>query len=207
MAGIPIPSLDGGIAEASPASGVGDQIQITVERGLAFALKAHWPEYLMESAQLGLFMVSACVFTTILEYPLSPVRQMLPSPLVRNGLSGLAMALTLVLLIHSRWGKRSGAHMNPAITLMFLRLKKLEPWDGVFYILSQFAGGLVGVVIAFLIIGRALAHPNVSFAATHPGTSGVTVAFMAELLIAFRWPAWRTKTVRFDSAKIPALPH
>src|SRR5262245_26943202 len=72
----------------------------------ASALKAHWSEYLMESAELGFFMVSACFFTTLLEYPASPVRNMLPNAFLRQALSGLAMALTLLLLIHSAWGKR-----------------------------------------------------------------------------------------------------
>ena len=34
----------------------------------------HWPEYLMEAAGLGIFMVVACAFGTLLEYRL-PVRQ------------------------------------------------------------------------------------------------------------------------------------
>jgi hypothetical protein len=84
------------------------------------ALKAHWPEYLMESAELGFFMVSACFFTTVLEYPASPVRHMLPNPFLRQAVSGLAMALTLLLLIHSTWGKRSGAHMNPGMAFSTL---------------------------------------------------------------------------------------
>ncbi len=151
----------------------------------ASALKAHWPEYLMESAELGLFMVSACFFTTLLEYPPSPVHYMLPNALLRQALSGLAMALTLLLLIHSAWGKRSAAHMNPAMTLMFLRLGKMESWDGIFYILFQFAGGLSGVVFSSLAIGPALAHAKVNFAATEPGMWGTGPAFVAEFLISF----------------------
>ena len=149
----------------------------------ASALKAHWPEYLMESAELGLFMVSACLFTTLLEYPGSPVRHMLPNDFLRQALNGFAMALTLLLLIHSAWGKRSGAHMNPAMTLMFLRLGKMEPWDSFFYAFFQFVGGLSGVVFSYLVIGRALAHPSVNFVATQPGIRGTRAAFVAELLI------------------------
>lgn len=33
------------------------------------ALREHWPEYLMEAAELGMFMISACVFATILGNP------------------------------------------------------------------------------------------------------------------------------------------
>lgn len=149
------------------------------------ALRTHWPEYLMEAAELGMFMVSACVFTTLLEFPGSSVNYLLPNSFLRRALSGTAMAVTLVLLIHSAWGKRSGAHMNPAMTVMFLRLGKVEPWDGIFYTLFQFAGGLAGVVFSSLTIGPALAHPSVNFAATAPGVWGSAAAFAAELLISF----------------------
>jgi len=151
----------------------------------AAALKAHWPEYLMESAELGLFMMSACFFTALLEHPSSPAHRVVSSALLRHGFSGIAMALTLLALIHSGWGKRSGAHMNPAITLMFFRLGKIKGWDGIFYGTGQFVGAFIGVLVAFLLIGRPLAHPNVNFAATRPGMRGVAVAFAAELVISF----------------------
>jgi hypothetical protein len=38
------------------------------------ALRRHWPEYLMEAAALGAFMISACVFTVLLEHPMSPIQ-------------------------------------------------------------------------------------------------------------------------------------
>jgi aquaporin Z len=153
--------------------------------GPASALRAHWPEYLMESVELGLFMISACVFTALLEYPSSAAHQLLSSTILRHVLSGIAMALTLLALIHSAWGKRSGAHMNPAMTLMFFRLGKVEAWDAVFYVVGQFVGGFIGVLLAFLFIGRPLAHPSVSFAVTRPGMWGTGVAFVAELVISF----------------------
>jgi aquaporin Z len=152
---------------------------------VVIALMTHWPEYLMESAELGLFMVSACAFTALLEHPASPAYRLLPNLFLRQALIGLAMASTLLLLIHSAWGKRSGAHMNPAVTLMFLRLGKMESWDSLFYMVFQFIGGLTGVLFSFVLIGEVLAHPNVDFAATQPGMWGTRAAFVAELLISF----------------------
>lgn len=149
------------------------------------AFHRHWPEYLMESAELGLFMVSACFFTALLQHPASPARQFFPSPFLRMALTGIAMGFTLLLLIHTPWGKRSGAHMNPATTLMFFRLGKLQTWDALFYMFFQFVGGLTGVILSLFILGPALAHPNVNFAATIPGRSGVPGAFVAELVISF----------------------
>ena len=151
----------------------------------ALALRNHWPEYLMESAELGLFMISACVVTAVLEHPASPLHRVLPNPFTRRVITGVAMGLTLLALIHSKWGKRSGAHMNPAFTLMFLRLGKVEAWDAAFYAVSQFAGGVAGVLISLLLLGPWLAHPDVNFATTQPGMRGIVLAFTAELLISF----------------------
>jgi len=100
-------------------------------------------------------------------------------------LGGIAMGLTLLGLIHTPWGQRSGAHMNPATTLMFLRLGKVEKWDALFYALFQFLGGFAGVALSLLAFGPVLAHPKVNFAATLPGPLGVPVAFLAELVISF----------------------
>jgi aquaporin Z len=156
-----------------------------IESGTVRALSQHWPEYLMEGAELGIFMISACVFTVLFEYPGSPVHQAIANPLFRRALVGLAMALTAITIVYSGWGKQSGAHFNPAVTLTFLRLKKIAPWDAAFYIVAQFAGSVAGVTLASLLIGMALAHRNVNFAVTAPGPTGPGVAFAAEVLISF----------------------
>ena len=149
------------------------------------ALKAHWPEYVMEAAELGAFMVSACVFTAIIWHPASPIRQSIQNPLLRRVLTGIAMALTAICIIYSPWGKRSGAHFNPSVTLTFFRLGKIEPWDALFYVLAQFTGGVLGVLVAAQLLGATIKHPAVHYAATLPGASGPRVAFVAEFLIAF----------------------
>jgi len=139
----------------------------------------------MEGAELGIFMISACVFTALLEYPGSPVLRLIPNAFVRNALIGSAMALTAVSIIYSAWGKQSGAHMNPAMTLTFFRLGKLEPWDAFFYVAAQFVGGVSGVAIASLLFGMVIAHPAVNYAVTRPGPLGVKAAFLAEVIISF----------------------
>src|SRR3974390_144706 len=149
------------------------------------AIENHWPEYLMEAAELGLFMVSACTFTVLLEHPASPVRLQVGSSFLRMVLIGIAMGLTLLGLIHTPWGKRAGAHMNPSTTLMFLRLGKVETWDAIFYICFQFIGALAGVILSFAILGSVLRDPSVNFAVTQPGSAGAAYAFIAELIISF----------------------
>ncbi len=149
------------------------------------ALRSHWPEYLMEAAALGVFMLSACTFAALLEHPASALHQAIPSALPRRVLMGIAMGLTAVGIICSPWGQRSGAHMNPSVTLSFLSLGKVARWDAAFYILAQFAGGVAGVRVADVFIGSALRDSAVNYVATTPGAPGVAVAFFAELLISF----------------------
>src|SRR5512143_4206850 len=104
------------------------------------ALRAHWPEYLIEAAGLGTFMISACVFGVLLFHPESPAHAALGNDFVRRIVMGLAMGGTAVAIIYSPWGQRSGAHINPSTTLAFLWLGKVTPTDAVFYIASQFVG-------------------------------------------------------------------
>ena len=149
------------------------------------ALAAHWPEYLMEAALLGAFMVAACAFTVLLEHPGSPARAALPDATVRRALMGLAMGATAVVLISSAWGKRSGAHMNPATTLTFLRLGRVAPSDAAFYAAAQFLGALGGVLLAAAALRGTAGHERVMYAATVPGTAGAGTAFLAEAAISF----------------------
>ncbi len=149
------------------------------------ALRRHWPEYLMEAAGLGLFMISAGVFGTLLEYPGSPVHQAIADPLLRRVLMGIAMGLTAIGIIYSPWGKQSGAHLNPAVTLTFFRLGKVEPGDAFFYVTAQFAGGIAGVLLVALALGHSFADPPVTYVTTLPGSGGPAIAFLAELVISF----------------------
>ena len=153
--------------------------------GMTAAVKAHWPEYLMEAFELGMFMVSACTFSVLLFHPSSPVSTQIENDFLRRALMGLAMGSTAIAIIFSPIGKRSGAHFNPAVTLTYLRLGKVAPWDAAFYIAFQFVGGIAGVLVASLILGNLVAHASVNYSATMPGPSGPTRAFLAELIISF----------------------
>jgi aquaporin Z len=144
---------------------------------------AHFIEYLAEALGLGLFMVSAGLVATALDSPRSPLREWIADADLRRVIGGVAMGLTAIGLIYSPWGKRSGAHMNPAVTLAFLKLGKIRARDALFYTLAQFAGGLVGVLLVAGLLGDAFAAPPVSYATTMPGRAGIAAAFIAELAI------------------------
>jgi aquaporin Z len=149
----------------------------------------HWPEYLIEAGSLALFMLSAAGFATLLQHPASPVAAALSAaglpPLVHRIPMGVAMGLTAIAIVYSPFGARSGAHMNPAVTLTFLRLGKITPGDAAGYVASQFAGGVIGVLTAVRLFGGLPADPSVNYVATLPGAMGPAAAFVAELTISF----------------------
>jgi len=147
--------------------------------------RSHWPEYAIEAALLLTFMVSACGFTALLEHPASSLRLALPDAFTRRLLIGMAMGLTAVALIYSPWGRQSGAHFNPSVTLAFLRLGKIAPGDALAYVAAQCAGGILGVALSYLVLGALVAHPAVDFAVTVPGQGGPAAAFALEFAISF----------------------
>jgi aquaporin Z len=147
------------------------------------ALRNNWPEYLIEAWCLGTFMVSACFLGTALFNPASPMAGY--SFEARTIVMGVAMGTTAIAIICSPWGKRSGAHFNPAVTITFLRLGKIRVADAVFYVVAHFAGGAAGVLVSWLVLGSWLSDSMVIFVATRPGSYGTGVALAAEAVISF----------------------
>jgi aquaporin Z len=149
------------------------------------SLRLHWPEYLMEAGEAGIYLFSACGLATLLWHPNSPIQGYLPSDAIRRMLMGLAMGGTIIAIVVSPWGKQSGAHFNPAVTFTFCRLRKVPLWDAVFYCAAQLLGAVAGVALASLLLRGAPADKAVRYAATIPGIYGVKIAFVAELAISF----------------------
>lgn len=147
--------------------------------------REHLPEYLMEAALLGLFMISAGVFTILFEYADSPLHQAIANADIRRFLIGVAMGATAIALIYSPWGKQSGAHMNPAVTLTFYRLGKVRSQDTFFYILFQCLGGLAGIYLVILLFDKVFTQPPIQYIVTVPGAAGWLIALLGELVIAF----------------------
>lgn len=147
--------------------------------------RSHWPEYLCEVCLLALFMISASAFTILLEHPGSPIVAALPESFLRRMLIGVAMGITALALILSPLGKRSGAHLNPAVTLTYWRLGTIRGWDALFYVAAQFLGGTAGVGAVSVIVPRLLSDRAVNYVATQPGPAGVAAAFAAEFAISF----------------------
>jgi len=146
--------------------------------------RSHLPEYLIEAWGLGSFMVAAGLFSTLITHPDSVISKLIPDPFFQRVLIGIAMGLTAIAIIYSPWGKQSGAHLNPAVTLTFARLGKVHPFDALCYTIFQIIGGLFGILLAALLLGRLFTYPPISYIVTVPNTDTM-IAFFTEMAIAF----------------------
>ncbi len=183
---------------------------------LRAAFKRHWRLYVDEGVELAIFMISACFFTVWLFDPKLPAPHLLPSSALRRLLMGMSMGATAILIIRSPMGRRSGAHFNPAITLTYFRLGKINKWDAGFYVLSQFIGGICGVGLSALCLRGSLAVPAVDYAVTVPAVTvprwgGTAAAFCAEyfmaalLMLVVLWFSNRPPLARYTSYLVGIL--
>lgn len=149
------------------------------------ALKNHWPEYLIEAGGLFLFLSIASLLAVLLEHPDSPVNQAVKDATLRHALLGLGMGTYIAALVYSPWGKKSGAHINPAVTWTFFRLGKIKFADAIFYTLAQFLGAIIAAQLMAVLLGELYKNPAINYNLTLPGADGMFVAFIAEFMISF----------------------
>ena len=137
----------------------------------------------MEATELCALMLAICLFATFLYSSASPMAEAALPHLARPFLMGAGVALTTYLIIRSPFGRRTGAHFNPAITLAYFFLGRVHRWDALFYVAFQFAGSLLGVFFAHQLLGDSLATVPVCYAITTPGTYGSAAALIAEFVL------------------------
>jgi aquaporin Z len=147
------------------------------------SLRLHWPEYLMEASELALYMFVTCALATLLQHPASPAGYLIADGFFRRAFMGLGMGATVVAIVTSPWGKQSGAHFNPGVTLTFYRLGKINFSDAAFYVTAQFLGAVGGVAVVTFVLRGAPGQAAVHYGVTMPGAYGSTIAFVAELTI------------------------
>lgn len=145
----------------------------------------NWKHYLQEALGLGIFMISACLFGALLESPQSALHASMPQAFTRTVIMGLLMGSTALFIFYSPLTSASGSQINPAVTISFLRLGKMCHWDAFFYIVFQFLGGTLAVLLMQGIMGTMLTAAPVNSVVTVPGKWGPVPALLVEFMIAF----------------------
>jgi glycerol uptake facilitator-like aquaporin len=105
------------------------------------------------------------------------IGRLLPHPMARLAIIALATGLLIAMIILSPMGRRSGGHLNPAVTVTFWLTRAIPTGDACAYVASQLLGSLAGVLLGRLLLGPVVAHPAVRYAALQPaaGWSGIPV--------------------------------
>jgi glycerol uptake facilitator-like aquaporin len=111
----------------------------------------------------------------------SPISRAIPGIHLELLVVGVAVGLLLAGLILSPLGKASGGHINPAISLAMWRFG-VFPGRGVLpYWAAQLAGSLLGVLLARIAWGPAVARTPVVYSALRPAPGWSNIAlFPAE---------------------------
>jgi aquaporin Z len=144
----------------------------------------HWAPWLCEYAGTAV-LLSGGLSAVFLDFgPSSPIAAHLPSTSARLLVTGLLFAGTGSLVALSPLGRRSGAHLNPAVTLAFWTQRKVHPHDLAGYIVSQ----LLGAFTACLGLRLAWGHTArvLHLGATQPGHgfSGIDAAVLEMFMTA-----------------------
>jgi glycerol uptake facilitator-like aquaporin len=114
--------------------------------------------------------------------------------LLGNTLPTGAMLVVLITIL----GPISGAHFNPAVSLVFAIKRDLPPRDAVFYVLAQVAGGVAGTIVAHLMF----ALPLVALS-EKVRTGGAQ--WFAEWVATFGLVATILGGIRFERSAVPWL--
>lgn len=141
------------------------------------------PDYLAEFVGTGLLLLIGLSAVTVDFATGSPVPAWVPNEDLRRLVTGLVFAGGATAIVYSPLGKRSGGHINPAVTLAFYYLGQIRLRDALLYIVAQVAGALAGAALVLLLWGP-LAR-SVSVGVTMPGLGGTLVSLVAEFVITF----------------------
>jgi aquaporin Z len=152
---------------------------------LRASFRKNHKHYFQEALGLGIFMISACFFSAMLEGKETALHLAIPNGNIRALIMGILMGSTALFIFYSPLTAPSGSHINPAVTLVFLRLGKICRRDALFYILFQITGGVLAVYLMAFLLGHPLTDQPVNYATTVPGIHGAAAAAIAEVIIAF----------------------
>lgn len=153
---------------------------------LTRALRRNWRHYLTEAAGIMAFLTVSSLAAVVFHHPDSALARALgPHAWVQRIGVAAAVGLLITAMATSPWGKRSGAHFNPAVTLGFWQLGYIATADAAWYVLAQFAGATLAGCCLFRLLKPWFGHPEIHYNTTLPieAKHGWALALGAEILI------------------------
>jgi len=114
--------------------------------------------------------------------------------LLGNTLPTGAILVVLITIL----GPISGAHLNPAVSLVFALKGELAPREALFYIVAQIVGGILGTIVAHAMFALPLLDASLKMR-----TGGGQ--WLAEGVAAFGLVTTILAGIRFERASVPWL--
>jgi glycerol uptake facilitator-like aquaporin len=157
--------------------------------------RPHIRAWVSEFAGTAILLFASVLVARWLFGPYSALASAVPGLPDRMAIDGAVIGAVVGLLIISPFGRSSGGHFNPAVTMTLWLLRGLPGRDATAYIAAQLAGSLAGVMLGRAVLGAVVAAPPVDYAAIQPaaGWSGgavfvgeaVSLAVLMAFVVAF----------------------
>ena len=113
----------------------------------------------------------------------SPMADLIPAVKLRQALTGFLFGSIGASIALSPIGKLSGAHINPAVTIVFWLFRKIEGRLTITYILAQLTGAIIGC-LPLLIWGQM--GRSIDFGVTIPGQGySMQTVLLGEVITTF----------------------
>jgi glycerol uptake facilitator-like aquaporin len=104
----------------------------------------------------------------------------------------------ILVVLSTILGPVSGAHFNPAVSLVFALKRDIDWSTAALYAIAQIAGGIAGTIVAHLMFGLSLVEASLT------ERTGAAQWF-AEAVAAFGLVATILAGIRFASSSVPWL--
>ncbi len=142
-----------------------------------------WRVFLSELVGTALLVLVGLSLVILMWGEGSPVVAFLPSEGWRRLITGFLFGTTGALIALSPVGQRSGAHLNPVVSLAFRLLDKLDLRALIGYVIAQLSGAILGSLplLVWGPMGR-----SVAFGATLPGPGyAIETVLLGEVITTF----------------------
>ncbi len=162
----------------------------------------HWAEWCAEGLGTAILLLAGLSAVCLDFAPASPMLHLVTSSSIRLLITGLLFAAVGSLVAISPLGRRSGAHLNPAVTLAFWASGHVSRSDLLGYLSAQALGALLGVALLRLAWssmavsvqdGRTSPQAGVSLAAA----VGIEALLTAVLILAIFFCTSSARTARW----------
>ena len=142
-----------------------------------------WREFASELVGTALLVLVGLSLVILMFGAGSPMARLIPSEGLRRLITGFLFGTTGAGIALSPVGKVSGAHINPAVTLAFRLMGKLDLRTTLVYIAAQLTGAVLGSVP--LLLWGAMGK-SVDFGATVPGPGvPLSTVLLGEVITTF----------------------